>query len=295
MSDDPAPGPVLVGVKNPDVVQQLVRTAGDLARLGSGSVRLVTVAVKPPDSPFGVFTDETIVRRFADDSHALLEQANPPPEVALEREVVPARSAAKGILSAVQDTDPDALVIGWHGESSRADTVLGTTVDTIVEQARCDLYVERVGREADGVDSILFPVAGGPHVTAGARMASAIADRNEASVTVLSVADPESDSGQAAGFVEEGREALSEVPGTVPTVETAVSESAEVTDTIAEVATAHDVVVMGATRKGSLRRKIVGSVPRTVVDLIDETVILARDADAVQGAFHVLGESFRRW
>ena len=58
--DTAADGPVLVAVSDPAHVEQLVRTAGDLARLGSGLVRVVTVAVKPHDSPFGVFDDETI-------------------------------------------------------------------------------------------------------------------------------------------------------------------------------------------------------------------------------------------
>jgi hypothetical protein len=100
--------PVLVAVGNPAQVQQLVRTAGDLARDGPriggspGTVRIVTVVVKSHDSPFGVFDDETIVREFADDSHELLRMAETPPGVRVERDIVVARSVARGILSAVQ-------------------------------------------------------------------------------------------------------------------------------------------------------------------------------------------------
>ncbi|MFC6726621.1 universal stress protein, partial [Halobium palmae] len=92
---DPEPaGPVLVAVEDPEQVRQLVRTAGDLARLGERTVRLVSVVVKSYDSPFGVFDDETIVREFADDSRELLRRAIVPSDVTVQRDLVVARSVA---------------------------------------------------------------------------------------------------------------------------------------------------------------------------------------------------------
>ena len=289
---DQRPGrPVLVGVENVDHVQQLVRTAGDVASLGSGSVRLVTVAVKRASSPVSVFTDETIVREYAETSKELLAVATPPEGVTVEREVVVGRSAARGLLAAVENADPTALVVGWEEQSSRADAVFGTTVDTLVEQAPCDLYVERVGREANGVDSILLPVAGGPHVETAARVAAAIAVRNDATVVVYSV-DAPSD-GDADAFVDAGVDAVrATVDGAVP-VERAVTVRADVTAAIVDEASAHDVVVLGTTRQGTLRRKLLGSVPRRVVDRTDRTVILARNGDVVGGPRNWLGRLFR--
>lgn len=294
MADDGAGGPVVVGLRDPANVRQLVRTAGDLARLGDGTVRLVTVVVKPHESPFGVFDDETIVREYAEDSRELVERADTPEGVAVERDVVVARSPTRGLLKAVEETDPSALLVGWRERSRRSDAVLGTTVDALVERAECDLYVERIGREADGVDSVLLPVAGGPHVEAAAVMAAAIAVRNDARVVVFAVADAETDAAAAREFTEEGRRMLAAVSGTEPTVETAVREVANPTDAIGEEAANHDVVVLGATRRGVLRRRLVGSVARRIVRRTDETVILARDEEVVGGPIHRLGELLRR-
>lgn len=282
--------PVLVGVDNLDTVQQLVRTAGDLADLGAGTVRLVTVAVKRSDSPFRVFNDETIVEEFADSSHELLDRATTPEGVVVERDVLVARSATKGLLTAVEETDPAALVVGWRAQERRTDAVFGTTVDALVERAPCDLYVERVGHEANGVDSVLLPVAGGPHVETAARAAVAIAARNDARVLVFSVET----SGDAASFVAEGRDALADVDGPEVPVETTVRESDDVTDALVTEAAAHDVVVLGATRKGALRRNLAGSVPRQFVDRTDRTVILARNGDVVDGPLRGLGRLLRR-
>ena len=288
---DQATGPVLVGVYNPAHVQQLVRTAGDLARPSNGEVRLVTVAVKPYDSPFGVFADDTIVDEYAAASHDLLERAEAPEGVTVERDVVVARSAAKGLLAAVEQTDPSALLVGWT-RTGRADAVFGSTVDRLVERAPCDLYVERVGREADGVDSVLLPVAGGPHVDTAARVAAVIADANDATVVVYGV--DAADDGDAAAFVEDGRAAVAAVPGIDPAVETVTVAADDVTAAIVEAADDHDVLVMGATRQGALRRKLAGSVPRRVVERTDRTVILARSAGVVGGLGHWLGGLFRR-
>lgn len=293
---------MLVAIGNPAHVQQLVRTAGDLARDGPriggspGTVRLVTVVVKSHDSPFGVFDDETIVREFADDSHELLRMAETPPGVRVERDVVVARSVSRGVLSAVDETDPSALVVGWHERTRRTDALLGTTVDRLVERAACDLYVERVGREADGVSSVLLPVAGGPHVRVAATAARVIAERNEARVHVLSVKTPGSDGETAAGRVAEARGLLDAEADPGLRVETETVEGEDVTDAIVEAIDAggHDVVVLGATRQGPLRGRLVGSVPRSVVGRTDATVILARDGDVVGGVLDRIGGLLRR-
>jgi nucleotide-binding universal stress UspA family protein len=296
-------GPVLVAVENPDHAQQLVRTAGDLARFGRGTVRLVTVVVKPYDSPFGVFDDDTIVREYAQEGRDVLRRVRSPADVSVERDIVVARSVAGGVLRAVDETDPSALVVGWEGARHPGDAVLGTTVDRLVERAACDLYVERVGYEANGVESVLLPVAGGPHVDAAATVAKAIAARNEASVVVLSVAasvggdpgDADDESVAAAGaFVAEGRAAVESAPGPAVPVETVVREGESVTETVVDAAAAHDVVVFGATRQGRLRRRLVGSVPRRVVARSDRTVILARDGGTVGGPLGRVGELLRR-
>jgi len=311
MSTRDGDGPVLVAVENPAHVQQLVRTAGDLAHGGPGRVRIVTVAVKSRDSPFAVFADETIRRQFAEESRELVERAETPPGVAVEREVVVARSVGAGVLSAVEETDPTALVVGWQGRSRRSDALLGTTVDRLVERAPCDLYVERVGREANGVDSVLLPVAGGPHVPVAATAATAIAGRNGARAHVLSVATPGSTG--SSGHVSEARQLLGagretggmaragtgegaeagSAENRVP-IDAETIEAEDATDALVAAAAEHDVVVLGATRKGPLRGRLVGSVPRRVVGRTDATVIIARDGSVAGGLLGRIGGLLRR-
>ncbi|MUV85791.1 universal stress protein [Natronomonas sp. CBA1123] len=282
MTTDPE---VVVAVGNPDHVEQLVRTAGDLARARDGRIRLVSVVVKSHDSPFEVFSDETIRREYSGDRQALLDRATAaaPSDVPVEAELVVAKSVAAGVLDAVAAPSVEALFVGWHGPSRRSEVVLGTSVDRLLRRAPCDVYVERIGRTADGVDRVLLPVAGGPHVRPAAMAAAAIAASNDATVTTVSVIPPGADREEPSRWLAEAVEAVSGSPGSEVAIETGVRESENVEDALVETAADYDIVVFGATRQSGLRKRLVGSVPRRVADRTDRTVLLARAADAVDG------------
>jgi nucleotide-binding universal stress UspA family protein len=283
MSERGTKGDVLVAVADPEHVPQLVRTAADLARQRTHRVRLMTVEVKPRDSPFSLFSDETIIEEFAAESHKLLDRAPEPEGVEIVRDLVVARTVENGVVSAVKRTEPSALVIGWDSDPSRSDALLGTTVDAVFERAPTDVYAERIGREAGMVRSVLVPVAGGPHVRAAMTAGGAIAKENQAQLTVFSVGGAETDMETARAFAEEGAETLAEELGDSIDVKTQVEMADSIEDAIVDAAEAHDVIVFGATRKGVLRGRLVGSVPRHVVKRTDKTVIVARGESGTRG------------
>ena len=276
--------PILVAVANPDHAPQLVRTASDLARASDGFVRIVSVVVKSHDSPFSVYSDEAIIDRYARNSRELLDSALAvaPDDVRVDDALVVSRSVADGIQTAVEETDARALVVGWEHRDRRTGAVLGSTIDRLLERIPCDLYVERIGHEADGVDSILLPVAGGPHVRPAVDVANAIAVRNDATVSFCSVVD-DTDSRTAGDSVERAMAFLEDAPGPPVRTESTIYDGSDVVETLLEAAADHDVVVFGTTRQGALHRRLVGSIPRRVTRRTDRTVIIARDGDAVGG------------
>ncbi|MXV60692.1 universal stress protein [Natronorubrum sp. JWXQ-INN-674] len=276
---------MLVAVANPDHAMQLVRTAGDLARASDGVVQIVSVVVKSHESPFSVYSDETIIERYAGNSREILDGALAvaPDDVTVEDSLVVSRSVTDGILTAVEQTNARALVIGWEQRKRRSNAVLGTTIDQLIERAPCDLYVERIGHEANGVDSVLVPVAGGPHVRPAIGVAKAIAVRNDATVQLCSIVGDETDSTGARTSIERAQSILEDAPGPPVRSETVIRSGNDVTEELVEIAAEHDVVVFGATRQGAIHRRLVGSIPRTVTRRTDQTVILARDGEAVGG------------
>lgn len=276
--------PILVAVANPDHAEQLVRTAGDLARVTDGLVQIVSVIAKPHSSPFSLYTDDTIIEQYSGTSQKILNKATKvaPDDVTVTSELIVGRSIADGVLTAVGQTNARALVVGWQERKRRTDAVLGTTIDRLIERAPCDLYVERIGQEANSVDSILLPVAGGPHVRPAASVAKAIAARNDATVYVFSVAASDTDSKTAREYIVSAEVDLEEAPGPHIQMESVIHDGDDIAEGIIEAAIDHDVIVFGATRQGALHRRLVGSVPRTVVHQTDRTVLLARSGDIIE-------------
>lgn len=275
--------PVIVAVDHPERAEQLVRTGSDIAALTGTAVRVITVAVKPRDSPFGVFEDATIIEKYAEDSRAILGRATDvaPGGVEVDGEVVVGPSVAAGVLRTVEEREPAAVVIGWDDARRRRDAILGSTVDRLIERLPCDLFVERIRTEANGVDSVLVPVAGGPHVRPAVMAAKAIAVRNRAQIALLAIAGGDVDEAAANQYRKTAETVVETLPGPEVDIESRTIQGEPVADEIVTAADAHDVIVFGSTRQGALRRRVVGSIPRLVAERTDRTVILGRAGEAI--------------
>ncbi|MFB6302466.1 MAG: universal stress protein [Haloferacaceae archaeon] len=295
VEDDPGPDTgytIVVAVANPDRVEQLMRTAVDVAAAHDGRIRVVSVVHKPATSPFLLFSEERIEREFATDRRAVLDRAVAAADdsgVPVERSLLVGSDVADAVLSAVADAGADAVLLGWQDRSRPSDVVLGTTVDPVLRRAPCDVFVERVGRTADGMDGILLPTDGGPHAATASDLARAVARANAAAVTVVSYVPPDA----AADAREAARDRVTATADRLSgvAVETDVREAAAVGDAIATDADAHDLVVLGATREGGIRPRVVGSVARTVGRRAAPPVVIAKrrsDASLVDRALRRL-------
>lgn len=284
---------LVVAVANPAHVEQLMRTAIDVATANEGCVRAVTVAHNPPTSPFALFSDDVIAREYAGERREVLVRAVDSAEgaaVSVDGDVLAGTNVADAILTAVEDIDADALLLGWRGTPSPEDVVLGTTIDPVLRRAPCDVLVEKVGTRADGVESILLPVAGGRHADLAVEVAGAIADANDASVEVLSVV-PHGSTVHDRETARERVESAAAPLERIVDVERTVREDDDVVAGIVASAAEHDLVVLGATRRGRLRRRFIGSIPRIVGRHVDLPVIVTRRPRRRAASVRALG----RW
>lgn len=266
---------VLVVLSNLDHVDQLLRTATDLAT--GGEVVVVSVIHKPVTSPFLLFSEGHIHAEFDDSRPPVLERASvlaEGAEVPIRRHLLVGSDVSEAILTAQRESDADAILLGWQDRASPSDIVLGATVDRVVGRAPCDVYVERVGTTADGVDRVLLPTVGGPHLEPATELVEAVALANDADVTVVSYVDHDADEaerGAAADHVARAASMLSAVDtGTV------VEATDDVAGSIVGLAADHDLVVLGATRERTLLRPVVGSVAETVAREAAPPVVIAK-------------------
>ncbi|WP_255191221.1 universal stress protein [Natronobeatus ordinarius] len=283
---------LVVAVADLESVEQLLRTAIDLARANDGSLLVVTVVHKTATSPFRLFHDERIKAEFAGGHHDVLERAVRVAEnasVPVEDRLLIGTDVAGAILTAVEDVEADELFLGWQERPRPSDIVLGTTVDPVIRRAPCDVFVERVGTTADGVDSVLLSTVGGPHVRPATELVAAVAAANDATATVVSYVDPDGDETErmaARDHVESASKRLPDVP-----VDGAVRESDDVADSIVTAADDHDLVVLGATRERRFRRQVVGTVAETVSRRAAPPVVIAKR----HSERSLLSSVFDRW
>ena len=268
---------LVVAVSNPATVDQLMRTAVDLAADRDGGILAVSVVHKPPTSPFSLFSETRIKAAYADAQQAVLDAAvaaaadDPIP---VRKRVLVGTDVADAIRSAVREAGADGLLLGWQEPPGAADVVLGTTVDPVLRRAPCDVFVERVGRTADGLEGILLPTVGGPHVPPATDLAGAVARANDASVSVVSYVSPDADDTERTEAREYVESATTRLEGV--TVDAEVREAVAVTKAIEETAAGHDLVVLGATRERGFRRRVVGSVAAAIGETVTPPVVIAK-------------------
>lgn len=259
---------IAVAVADPANAAQLTRTAVDIARERDGDVLVLRVLVTERQSPFALYSDDVIIREFGGKEQEILDRVVETAQgaVPVSGQLLVSYDVARALTNAVVEFDCDALVVGWQARERPSEIILGSNIDRIVARTPCDVVVEKIG-PADGVESILVPVAEGPHAELAADVARAIALTNDAEIRLLRV-------GEEDVAVERLLASIAARVAPVP-VEREV-RSGSVARTVVEEASEHDITILGSTRQGMLRRQLVGSVPQAVGRRADTTVIITR-------------------
>lgn len=253
---------VVVAVSNPATVEQLLRTAADVTCHRNGRIHAVTVVDRAAPTPPLLFSESSIRQTPGNYHSQWLESAIESIEQPVTTAFVSGSSLSQGIRDAVADVDGDLLLLGWQDRPDVTDVVLGETVDPVIRRPPCDILVERVGKMASAVETVLVPTVGSPNLPLVTSVAEAIAVANDARVVVLSVVQAEAD--QAAR--ERAEETLGQATERFDdlAVTQSLVEAPDPQTGIVEMAAGADVLVMGGTGTGRFRPPVVGSVARAV-------------------------------
>lgn len=284
MVTETSEGTLLVPVANPDTVARLLDTAIDVARGRSMRIELIHVVEVPPQLPLSegdvLLEDDDETERMLDEAVEQVTDAGVPAESRLRY----ARDVATGIVGAVDEHDADGLFMGWRGRPRRRDVILGSFIDRVLGEASCDVFVKRIRRPSREIDSILVPVAEGPHCALAVDLVATIAAERDATVRLLHVAHPDTDD----ATVEESTELLRDYESTLDDAGVDVASTTlrneHVAGAITDETANHDLTALGTTRDPFLNRKLVGSVAEGVGRSASSSVILARKESGEEGA-----------
>ncbi|ELZ24311.1 hypothetical protein C475_13717 [Halosimplex carlsbadense 2-9-1] len=297
-------------------VRRFLRTAVALAADNDGRVLLAGVETVPESALETVrehvqteepaATKSGAVEPIAERRSQLAQMADVAqqlaPDVPVTASVRAVTDVTRGVLGVVDGRSETAVLLLRGAGLDEGWLLNRSTIDTILADAACDVFVENMGAEggentlyvpavdehtvaplaeseAETIDSILLPVGTGPHAALAAEAARAVARHADASVTVLHVVSPDA----AAEETADGEDLLTfadHVLGPDVRSETELKAAADTTDEIVRRAKEYDFVSIGAPeQKSGLKEIVFGSVQQTLSELNGVTVLMSRDSD----------------
>ncbi|MGQ4557228.1 amino acid permease [Halobellus sp. GM3] len=277
---------VVVPVANPETEQDLLRMAAASAHAHedeNAEVIAVNVIEVPRQTSLSQdleFEEERVERQ-----QALLDSARDIAadlDIGLQTRAIVGRNAGSVILDVIEEENADHVLLGWQGTRSRREHVLGSTIDPVIGRAPCDATLVKLGTEGGRGEGDIMVLAGrGPHAPIAARRASEfVAAADDASLTLLNVQSPETDTDDESSPTERGEAVIEELAERAGiqymSYETEIRVAEDTEQTILEAAAEYDTICVGATRSGAISQAVFGSLPETIGEEVDKTVVMAR-------------------
>jgi nucleotide-binding universal stress UspA family protein len=180
----------------------------------------------------------------------------------------------EGVVAAARELQADLLVLDWRDWTDPSGRLLGRSLDEVVRTAPCDLATVKRG-ELSRVRQVLLPVRGGPQGLLTLRLAMALAERRDATITLLHVEQP--------GLLPDDDAAVRAqldallARGAHPTrAQTAIVVAGSVEAAITVEAEAHQVTIMGASPGDPGTPLLLGPVAEAVAAQAPGTLIIVK-------------------
>lgn len=260
---------VLVAIRGPDDFRPLLNVGYALAKAHEGRMTIITV------HQTGQAQNWLTIHPFFHD-------------IPIEVKVVQHDTPAGAILKQAGKISPNLLILGWHGRPPRRNYMLGSTLDRVLQQARCNLIVIKASPtwpQADFVNKdiikILAPTAGGPNMPLVMNLA--LNSTKQSEVTALYILPEDSDGANVAE-----REAwLAEITAAWadhPRFKTKVIRSDSILKGVLSEAEAYDMMMLGTTNDSIFSQLWFGAIPQQIATEHEGASVLVKQFDGSFGS-----------
>ena len=273
---------VVVGVANPETQRGLLRLAAATARAhrDGGVPELVAVnVIEAEPAP-----ERNVASDRLDSQRALLETTRDlatEMDVRLHTSAIVAEDTGAALVDVIREENADQALVGWRGQPEQEERVFGSTLDTIVTQAPCDVSLVKIENDAIGTPVAL--AGSGPHAPAAARRAADFATVSDSVAVLLNV--QQRTGVEETNDVEQGQETIRSVAERggldAEEYESVVVVSTDVESAIMEAVQQYDTVCVGLSEKSDLSRAMFGSLAERISRETAGNVGIVRSADAV--------------
>ena len=262
---------VLVPVANPASVENLLGVARGLLQANEGELRLLHVSTVPPQLPLSVGRDFVIeARPIIDGAAERAQQMGLHPAVLLRV----AHRPADAIADTVHETGANYVILGWRGATRDPRTKIGSNIDHIIQQANTNVVVVR-GDVQLPARRILIPVQHPEHGHLMAGLAAQLVAPGGGYIELMHVVRSGLSPKERAERAAAVRGSISQFDADVDSVREErrkvrfrirIEEGDDVTRTILERSRDFDLLIIGATQEGWIRRTVWGDTTSGVAD-----------------------------
>jgi nucleotide-binding universal stress UspA family protein len=276
------PYSVVVGVANPETQLGLLRLAAATARAhkSDGVPELVAVNVieAEPTPERNVASDRLDSQRtLLETTHELAAEM----DVGLRTSAIVAEDTGNALVNVIQEENADQALVGWRGQSEQNERVFGSTLDTVITQAPCDVSLVKI--EDDAIGAPIALAGSGPHAPVAARRAADFATLSDSVAVLLNV--QQRTENDRTDRVKRGRETVKSVAErgalNAEEYESAVVVGADVESAIMQAVQEYDTVCVGLSEKNDLSRTMFGSLAERISREIPGNVAIVRSREAI--------------
>jgi amino acid transporter/nucleotide-binding universal stress UspA family protein len=273
---------VVVGVANPETQRGLLRLAAATARAhrDDGVPELIAVnVIEAEPAP-----ERNLASDRLDSQRALLETTR---ELAAEMDVrlrtsaIVAEDTGDAVIDVIREENADQALVGWRGQPEQEERVFGSTLDTIVTQAPCNVSLVKI--ENDSIGTPVALAGSGPHAPVAARRAADFATVSDPGAILLNV--QQRTGAEEINQVEQGRETIQSVAERggldAKEYESVMIVATDIESTIIEAVQEHDTVCVGLSERGDLSRAMFGSLAERISQEIAGNVAIVRCTEAI--------------
>lgn len=285
---------ILVPTDGSDSATAALEHALDVAADRGATVHVLNVADTKQPSLARLGTD--VVDALEREGEEIVSEAA---DRAAERGVATSTHVVQGepreaIVESITETEFDLVVMGAHGRRGLGEYVLGSVTDYVVNRSDVPVLTVRAAEDATRpfpYAKVLVPTDGSVHARAAVELGATIADRHDATLHLLTVADelpelPDAESAQLPTQVTENLQAILDEEAATATragvddVTTAIATGSVPREVTSYVdAEGIDLVVMGTHGRTGLDGHLLGSFTERVIRTSSVPVLTTRRSE----------------
>lgn len=267
---------------NPETQRGLLRLAAATARAhrDDGIPELIAVNVIEAEP----IPERNLASDRLNNQRALLETTR---ELAAEMDVrlrtraIVAEDTGDALVNVIRTENADQALVGWRGRLEREERVFGSTLDTVITQAPCEVSLVKI--EDDAIGTSIALAGSGPHAPVAARRAADFATLSDSIAILLNVQQRAED--EQTNQVKRGRETIRSVAERggldAEEYESVVVVATDVESAIIQAVEEYDTVCVGLSEKSDLSRTMFGSLAWRIGQEVSGNVAIVRSAKTI--------------